>query len=71
MEFWTIWNILIMPRILPAPTDIRAMRSATERMEQASPQCILDCLELDWEDIRDSPLLVSDLVKVIDFTDLV
>ncbi|GFU86778.1 hypothetical protein TNCV_477651 [Trichonephila clavipes] len=27
-------------------------------LEPASPQHILDCLELDWEDIQDSPLLV-------------
>ncbi|GFY58569.1 hypothetical protein TNIN_123611 [Trichonephila inaurata madagascariensis] len=41
------------------------------QLEQASHQHILDCLELNREDIHDSPPLVSDFIKVKDFTDLV
>ncbi|GFT02887.1 hypothetical protein TNCV_1846891 [Trichonephila clavipes] len=41
------------------------------QLEQASSQHFLDCHELDWEDIHDSPLLVSDFVKVKGFTNLV
>ncbi|GFY52020.1 hypothetical protein TNIN_98671 [Trichonephila inaurata madagascariensis] len=31
--------------------------------EQASPQHILDCLELDWEEMDDSPLLYRTSLK--------
>ncbi|GFW99799.1 hypothetical protein TNCV_3420281 [Trichonephila clavipes] len=41
------------------------------QLEQASPQHILDCIELNWEDIHDSPLLVSDFVKIKHLTDQV
>ena len=39
--------------------------------EQASPQHILDCLGLDWEDIYNCPLLVSYLNNVNGFIDIV
>ncbi|GFX14463.1 hypothetical protein TNCV_1616461 [Trichonephila clavipes] len=38
-------------------------------LRQVLPQHILDCLELDWKDIHDNPLLVSDFVKAQDFTE--
>ncbi|GBM08803.1 Nucleolar protein 10 [Araneus ventricosus] len=38
---------------------------------QVSPKHILDCLELDWEEIYSSPLLVIDFIKVNRFLDLV
>ncbi|GFX04271.1 hypothetical protein TNCV_3974201 [Trichonephila clavipes] len=46
----------------------RFLISPKFQLEQASPQLILDCLGLDWEDIRCSPLLVSDFIKVNGFT---
>ncbi|XP_054713017.1 uncharacterized protein LOC129222530 [Uloborus diversus] len=41
------------------------------QQDQASPQHILSCLGLDWNDIFDSPLLVSDFIRVNGFIDLV
>ncbi|GFS86086.1 ester hydrolase C11orf54 [Trichonephila clavipes] len=41
------------------------------QLEQASPQLILKCLVPDWGDIRDSPLLESDFIKVNGFTGLI
>ncbi|GFV67905.1 hypothetical protein TNCV_926711 [Trichonephila clavipes] len=55
----------------PLHFDFSANRWCTCPPEQASPQHILDCLELDWEDVHGSPLLVSDFVKVKSFTNLV
>ncbi|GFU97401.1 RNase H domain-containing protein [Trichonephila clavipes] len=37
------------------------------QLEQASPQHVLDCLGLDWEDILHNPLLVSDFIRVNGF----
>ncbi|GFY38205.1 hypothetical protein TNIN_9861 [Trichonephila inaurata madagascariensis] len=38
------------------------------QLEQASPHHNLNCIELDWDDIHDSPLLVSDSVNCRHFT---
>ncbi|GFV94333.1 hypothetical protein TNCV_2267871 [Trichonephila clavipes] len=40
------------------------------QLEQASPQNILECIELDWKDIHDSSIPVSHFVNVKDFIDL-
>ncbi|GFY33291.1 hypothetical protein TNCV_1241411 [Trichonephila clavipes] len=42
----------------------------SNKLEQALPQHLLECLGLDWEDIHNNPLLESDLLKVNGFTDL-
>ncbi|GFT27170.1 hypothetical protein TNCV_40251 [Trichonephila clavipes] len=41
------------------------------QLEQASPQHNLGCLGLNWDDIHDSPLLVTDFIKVRGFPDLI
>ncbi|XP_071044562.1 uncharacterized protein [Parasteatoda tepidariorum] len=41
------------------------------QQNQASPEHILNCLGLDWNDIHSSPILVSDFLNVNGFIDLV
>ncbi|GFY42184.1 hypothetical protein TNIN_464091 [Trichonephila inaurata madagascariensis] len=60
------------PRVKNSPLEaIRGFPIFEYPGGTALPQHMLDCLELYWEDIHDSLLLVSDFVKVKGFAYIV